>query len=220
MNQTPTQSLTGPKRFGGRVPVIVILLIAAAGTCALVLQPRPELQPRAELTFTETGLPSCVDTHYAVVQDQLRVTRNGKTIASVPASPELLAAIRNPVIGSLADRYDEPGTSDGIHVDFRFASGRSNKKIRVENRYVPSLSRILDECNRSLPTAAQSRLNHSLAWTRQSLEELAARTKSDNSISAHLRLRLLEELSKAASELPEPSNAPAGTEPSPPKSRE
>jgi hypothetical protein len=220
MNQTPTQSLTGPKRFGVRSLVIVILLIAAAGTCALILRPRAELQPRAELTFTETVLPGCVETHYAVTQDQLRVTRNGKTIARVPASPGLLAAIRNPVIGALADRYDELGTDDGIHVDFRFASGRTNKEIRVKNRYVPSLSRILDECNRSLPTAAQSRLNLAFVWQRKSLEELAARMKADTSLPAHARVQILEELYKAASELPEPSNTPAGTEPSPPKSRE
>lgn len=214
MNQTPTQSLTGPKRFRVRILVIVILLIAAAGTCALILR------PRAELTFTETLLPGCGKTHYAVVQDQLRVTRNGKTIAVVPASPGLLAAVRNPVIGALGDRYDEPGTWDGIHVGFRFASGRTNKEIRVENRYVPSLSRILDECNRSLPAAAQARLNGNLAWKRQRLEELAAQMRTNTSIPAHARVQILEELYKAASELPEPSDAPAGAEPSPPKLRE
>lgn len=214
MNQTPTQSLTGPKWLRVRILVIVILLISTAGTWALVLQ------PRAELMFTETVLPGCVETHYAVTQDQLRVTRNGWTIARVPASPGLLAAIRNPSIESLTNRYEEPLVSDGIHIDFRFASGRTNKEIRVKNRYVPSLSRILDECNRSLPAAAQSRLNLAFVWQRKSLEELAARTKADTSLPAHARVQILEELYKAASELPEPSATAAGTEPSPPKSRE
>jgi hypothetical protein len=213
MNQTPTQSLTGPKWLRVRILVIVILLIAAAGTCALILR------PRAELTFTETLLPGCGKTHYAVVQDQLRVTRNGKTIARVPASPGLLAAIRNPVIGALGDRYDEPEMWDGIHVMFRFASGRTNKEIKIENRYVPSLSRILDECNRSLPDAAQSHLTRSLISRRRRLEDFAARTRTNTSFSPEVRVQLLEDLHKAASELPEPS-PPAGIDPSPPKMRE
>ncbi len=214
MNQTPTQSLTGPKRFGGWVPVIVILLIAAAGTCAFILRPRPEL------TFTETLLPGCTETHYAVVHDQLRVTRNGKTIAVVPASTGLLAAARNPSIGALGDRYEEPGMWDGIHVMFRFASGGTNKEIKIENRYVPSLSGILDECNRLLPKTAQSHLNSSLISRRQRLEDFAARIRTNSSFRPEVRVQQLEELHKAASELPEPSNAPTGTEPSPTKSRE
>ena len=214
MNQTPTQSLTGPKRFRVRILVIVILLIAAAGTCALI--PRP----RAELTFTETVLPGCVETHYAVVQDQLRVTRYGWTIARVPASPGLLAAIRNPVIGALGDRYDEPGMWDGIHVMFRFASGPTNMEIKIENRYVPSLSLILDECNQLLPKTAQASLNRSLVWRRQRLEDFADRMRTNSSFRPEVRVQLLEELQKAASELPESSTTPAGTDSSPPKSRE
>jgi hypothetical protein len=214
MNQTPTQSLTGPKRFRVRILVIVVLLIAAAGTFALIPG------PRAELTFTETLLPGCGKTHYAVTQDQLRVTRNGKTIARVPASPGLLAAARNPSIGALGNRYEEPGMWDGIHVMFRFASGRTNKEIKIENRYVPSLSGILDECNRLLPKTAQSHLNSSLISRRQRLEDFAARMRTNSSFRPEIRVQQLEELHQAASELPEPSTTPAGTEPSPPKSRE
>lgn len=214
MNQTPTQSLTGPKRFRVRILVIVVLLIAAAGTFALIPG------PRAELTFTETLLPGCGKTHYAVTQDQLRVTRNGKTIARVPASPGLLAAARNPSIGALGNRYEEPGMWDGIHVMFRFASGRTNKEIKIENRYVPSLSGILDECNRLLPKTAQSHLNSSLISRRQKLEDFAARMRTNSSFRPEIRVQQLAELHQAASELPEPSTTPAGTEPSPPKSRE
>ncbi len=214
MNETPTPSRAAPTRLWVCFALIFVLLIAAACTVAVITRPRPELR------FTETLLPGCVETHYAVVQDQLRVTRNGRTIARVPASPGLLEAVRNPAIGALRDRYDQPGTCDGIHVDFRFASGRANKEIRVENRYVPSLSLILDECNRLLPKTAQSHLNGSLVWRRQRLEELAARMRTNNSIPAEHRTQVLEELYKATSELPEPSTTPAGTEPSPPKSRE
>ena len=214
MNQTPIPPQTGPMRFRVRIALIVVLLIVAACTVALISRPRPEL------TFTETLLPGCTKTHYAVFHDQLRVTRNGKTIAVVPASPGLLGASRNPSIGALGDRYEEPGMWDGIHVVFRFASSRTNKEIKIENRYVHSLSRILEECNRSLPKTAQSHLNSSLISRRQRLEDFADRMRTNSSVRPEARVQLLEELHKSASELPEPSTTAAGTEPSPPKSRE
>ena len=212
MNQAPNPSRAAPTRLGVRISLTVALLIAAGCTYALISRPRPAL------TFTETLLPDCVETHYAVVQDQLHVTRYGKTIARVPASPGLLAAMRNPVIGALGNRYEEPGMWDGIHVMFRFASGRTIKEIKIENRYVPALSGILDECNRLLPTTAQSHLNSSLISRRQRLEDFAARMRTNSSFRPEIRVQQLEELHKAASELPEPSTTTAGTEPSPPKS--
>jgi hypothetical protein len=146
------------------------------------------------LTIINTSFPSCETRTYTITQKHLSVTWRDRPLAHTTVSPALLKAISDAALVSLDSVYDDPRATDGFELEFRFGGLGHDRVVTVRNRYVPDLYRILEECNRLLPTSARSTEKEHFVWRNEQLQDLIKDYRAKRELPEELRGRVIAEL--------------------------
>ena len=135
----------------------VIVLLAVIAVVFFAIKPRT---PDPVLTITSTYFLAFSRKTYTITTDDMEVSHQNsrmtrRHLARTAVSPELLATTCDPALATLESLYEDSSINDGFALEFQFNTPGHARKVTVMNCYVPRLFKILDECNKLLPSPAK-----------------------------------------------------------------